>query len=425
MILSVVGFSHKTAPLDIRERLAFREAEFGRVLEAFRPLPDVGESLFLSTCNRTEIYMVTSGDPPVSAVADRLGSLRGGLLPSTFESFLSVQQNADAARHLLRVAAGLESMILGESQILGQVRRAFNAAREVSATGPVLNRLTQLAIASGRRVRRETGLSQHASSVPHAVLVFCKGVLGSVRGRRVIIAGAGEMAGLVAKVFTAAGARVTAIANRTLESARLLADRFGAEAIPLQMVGEAVATADVLVATVGAAQPVLRPEDFRIVGDRRVSLLVIDIGIPRGVDPAVAALPGVRLYDLDQMAPRDAGTPIPPEEIAHAEEIVEATLQTFTRWLASRAAVPLIAALRSHTRRIVDEELIRARSRLQGLDDAQRQAVRTVVEASMRKLLHAPFVRLRESAQEDDWRMLALVRELFDLNGEAPDGEHK
>src|SRR5713226_4498212 len=422
MMLSVVGLSHKTAPLEVREQVVLASPEYPFVLARLRALPEVPESLLLSTCNRTEVYLVTPDEPPVADVTDLLGAMRD--VPATvFAPCLVVHRNVDAARHIIRVAAGLESMVVGEQQILGQVRQAFDAARAAGATGPVLNRLLQLAIAGGRRVRRQTGLSRRASSVPHAARDLSQRLLGSLRGRPVVIVGAGEVAGIAAKLFAASGARITAVANRTVSAARLIASRYGAESLALDDVGDAAASADVLVVSVGADQPVLGPQAFDRMGARSTPLLVIDLGVPRGVDPHVAAVPGITLHDLDELSHRGMLFLPAAADVAEAERITEWTLTLFMRWLASRAAVPLITALHARAAHIIEEELGRARSRLRDLDDGERQVVREVVESAMRKLLHSPFVRLRESAQADDPRVLALARELFDL-GDELDGVH-
>ncbi len=416
-MLAVVGLNHKTAPLEVREQVAFDASAYGPLLAHLQALFGVHESVLLSTCNRTEVLLVTVSEPPVEDITHLLSTVRD-VAPESFSSYLVIHRDVDAARHTLRVAAGLESMVVGEHQILGQVRQAFDAARAAGATGPVLNRLLQLAIAGGRRVRRQTGLSHRASSIPHAALSLSRRLLGSLHGRAVVVVGAGEVAGLAAKVFAASGARITAVANRTVSAARLIASRYGAESLALDALAEAAASADVLVMSVGADQPVLGPQAFNGMGARTTPLLVIDLGVPRGVDPRVATVPGITLHDLDELSPRGMLSLPAAEDVAEAERITEWTLTLFMRWLASRAAVPLITALHARAAQIIEEELGRARSRLRNLDEGERQVVREVVESAMRKLLHSPFVRLRESAQADDPRVLALARELFDLDDE-------
>ncbi len=422
-MLSVVGLNHKTAPLEVREQVAFDASAYGPLLAHLQALSGVHESVLLSTCNRTAVLLVTVSEPPVVDVTHLLGTVHH-VAPERFSSYLVVHRNVDAARHTLRVAAGLESMVVGEQQILGQVRQAFDAARAAGATGPILNRLLHLAIAGGRRVRQETGLSRRASSVPHAALAVSRRLFGSLRGRAIVIVGAGEVAGLVAKVFAASGARITAVANRTVSAAALLASRYGAESLALDAVGKAASSADVLVVSVGADPPVLGPQAFHGMGARATPLLVIDLGVPRGADPHVAEVPGITLHDLDGLSPRSMLALPAAEDVAEAERITEGMVTLFMQWLASRAAVPLITALHARAAHIIEEELGRARSRLRDLDDGERQVVREVVESAMRKLLHSPFVRLRESAQGDDPRVLALARELFDL-GDELDGAQR
>ncbi len=416
-----MGLNHKTAPLEVREQVAVDPSAYGPLLAHLQALPGVHESVLLSTCNRTEVLLVTASEPPVENITHLLSTARH-VAPESFSPYLVVHPDVEAARHTLRVAAGLESMVVGEQQILGQVRQAFEAARAMGTTGPILNRLLQLAIAGGRRVRRQSGLSPRASSIPHAARDLSLRLLGSLQGRAVVIVGAGEVAGLAAKVFAASGARITAVANRTVSAARFIASRYGAESLALDDVGQAAASADVLVVSVGTDQPVLGPKAFYGMGARSTPLLVIDLGVPRGVDPHVAAVPGITLHDLDELS---HGMLLPPaaEHVAEAERITEWTLTLFMRWLASRAAVPLITALHARAAHIIEQELGRARSRLRDLDAGERQVVREVVESAMRKLLHSPFVRLRESAQADDPRVLALARELFDL-GDELDGVH-
>lgn len=420
MTLSTIGLSHKTASVEVRERLAFGESEIPSALDRLRQIPGVEECILLSTCNRTELYLVTRGDTPLHDAVGFLSASRS-IPADAFASALYAYRDQAAARHALRVTAGLDSMIVGEQQILGQVRRAFDIARLADATGPALNRLIQLALATGRRVRRETGLIRSAPSVPRAALAQSRKILGSVSGRRVIIVGAGEVAGLVVKAFGAAEARIVGVANRTVEGARLLARRVGAESFSLDELGAVAAGVDILVVCIGASEPIILRQMLEVAA-RNEPFLVIDLGIPRGVDADVASLPGVRLIDLDGLSGVEPGPPITSESLMQAETIVADTLAGFERWMASRDAVPLIAALRSRAERIVEGEFARARSRFRGLDGGEQEAARAVAEAVVRKLLHAPIVRLRESAARRDTESLRLARELFGLDVEPPDG---
>ncbi len=411
--LSTVGLSFKTAPVEIRERFAFGPAEILPVVTALQTIPGIQECLVLSTCNRTEVSLVSSADPPVAEVLHLLSASRTGRAATDMPP-VYVHQHTAAARHTLRVTAGLDSMVLGEEQILGQVRHAFDVARAARTTGPILNRLMQLAISTGRRVRRETGLARGAPSVPRAARALCQQVWGSLRGRRVVVVGAGDMAALVIKEFAAATMKVVAVANRTLETAQSLAARVDAEAVSLDALPAVIAAADLVVVCAAAPEPILFGDMFGQPGLRREPLLVLDLGIPRCVDASVASRSDVVLYDLDSL-PAGTVSPISADDLVQADRIVEDALAAFERWLASRTATPLLRALTNRMETIVDRELARSRARLQVLDEDQREAVRGVIEAAMQKLLHRPIVRLREAAEHRDVAFLEWAAELFDL----------
>lgn len=418
----MVGLSHKTAPLAVRERLACDDAGVRRVLLAMRSTPKVEECLVLSTCNRTEVYAVPASTVEVDQVAAVLAGVRG-VSPNEVVPVLAGQHGANAARHALRVAAGLESLAVGEPQVLGQVRRALETAREVQTAGPVLHRLIQTAIATGRKIRHATGLTGRASSVPHAALRLCGTLRGPLRDRRVTVVGAGEIAALAVKVFAAAGAHIVAVANRTVETAALLAARVGAEAIALEAMGRAAASSDIVIVSLGAEAPVLDVEAFADTLPRPTPLLILDLSVPRRVAPGVG-VPGVELHDLDSLeAHADAGPS--DDDLRHAEQLIDEALRRFLRWQASRTATPVIAALRARAEQIVDDELSRVPAGLRGLDPAQQDAVRAVVHTIVRRLLHVPIVRLRESAAGDRPQVLSAAAELFDLSAEIPktDGE--
>jgi glutamyl-tRNA reductase len=408
---SVIGLSYRTTPFEVRERLVFSKSELGPALEALRGLEGIEECLLLSTCNRTEVYLVTEGEPPVSAVLGMLGG-HGGVPPATLEPATYVHRE-QAVQHLFRVAAGLDSMIVGEAEILGQIRRAFETARETRVTGPFLNHTFQAALACGRRVRRDARVTRAAASVPRAALGLSQQILGSVGGRRVVVVGAGKIATLAARVFGGAGATIAAVANRTLESAHALAARTGAEVIPLRAVGTAALSADIVLACAGASTPMVTREMLASAGVRRRPLLIIDLAIPRGVAPAAASLPGVVLRTLDDL--EGLGVGISPADLALAEELIDQAVERLNQRLAARAAAPLIRALRERADAIAARELGRAGGRLRGLDEKQREAVRVVISSAVHKVLHKPTVRLRELAVRKDARVLEVARELFDL----------
>ncbi len=413
MRLFLTGVNHKTASLVARERVAFLPAEIGPALSVLGALPDTREAALLSTCNRTEAYVWSDAALTGEQLAGALA--RAKHIPDVeIFPWLFYRAGTDAARHVLRVAAGLESMVVGEAQVLGQVVRALEAAQAAGTAGPVLNRLLQVAVATGRRVRRETGLSTRAPSVPGVALEVCRNALGTVRGRSVVVVGAGEMGALVVKVFSAAGAAITAVANRSMDSARALARRSGARAISLDDLAGVISSADVAVVTVGAAAPVLPAQTCAAGGPRTRQLHVIDLGTPHGVDPAVAELPWVQLHTLDALASAAAAGVIPADALRDAERIVEDAVAAFSRWLDARAAAPVIAALQAHGKRIADEEV--ARARLRDLDPRQRDAVRAAMRAAIARLLHTPIMKLKSTAAGTGDQVVSLAADLFGLD---------
>jgi glutamyl-tRNA reductase len=418
-MLSVTGISHWTAPVDVRERVVIGEPDLPAALARLRHLDGVRESLLLSTCNRTEVYTLTEGDAQPRAILEGLCDLRS-LPAASVEAFVYVHRGAAAVRHALRVAVGLDSMVVGEEQILGQVRRAFDAARAAGNTGPVLNRLSQTSIATSRRVRRETAIGRQSPSVPRAAAAVSQRLMGSLEGRHVVIVGAGRMAGLAIEAFSGSGARVVAVANRTVQAAVDLGARVGAPGVGLASMGAASATADIVVICTGASRPVVSTDMLEPIPGRASQLLVIDLGVPRGTDPGVRDLPGVRLLDLDDLAAEGMPVRIPDGDLARANQVVDAALARFETWLRARAAAPVIAALQTRAATIVNAEMARARGRLHGLGAQQQDAVRAVVDAAVRKLLHDPMVHLREAAARQDTHTIQAATEIFGLrNGDS------
>ncbi len=412
--LVAVGLNHRTAPLELRERVTFSDAEIPCALEGVLALPGVEEAFLLSTCNRTELYVATTKPSAADGVTEFLCAARG-VERSALEPALYFHGGSFAARQALRVASGLDSMIVGEPQILGQVRRALDIARSAGATGPMLNRLMQSAIVTGRRVRQETGLAKGAPSVPRAALSLARDALGSVAGRPMMIVGAGKIASLVAEVFTAAGARVIAVANRTPERARPIASRVHARASALDAITSASGEVDLVVVCTASQRPVVTAGMLAPAAGRERPLLVIDLGVPRGVAPEVASLEGVTLRVLDHLAAKGTPVRLPPEQLGLAERIVDESLSRFEDWLAARAAAPLIAQLCARADAIVQAETDRMRGRLQDVGETQRDAMSAAVHAAVRKLLHTPIVRMRDAAARSDLGALDAARELFGL----------
>lgn len=395
MSVVVAGVNHRGAPLEKRERLAYDPTEGAALLAALRAA-GVGEAVLLSTCNRTELYAWAPGHDPLP-MAWREFSLRLG------EDAAAVgyaYRDRAAAQHLFRVAAGLDSMVVGEAQIQGQVREAWERARPF--TGAVLNRLFQSAQLAAGRVREETRIGRGAASVSSAAVQLAKQIFGSLRGRRAMVLGAGETAELALDCFAAEGVRAALVANRTVARAEALAARYGARAMPFdEAFWTAIDEVDVLLCSTAAPTPVVTRERMaRALAARDDRpLCVLDVALPRDVEPAVRALDSVYLYDLDDLqavvqqniARRSADLP-------QAEALIAGEVERFWEWLAGLAAVPTLRDLRAEAERIRAGEVAQALRRLPGLSEAERAAVEHLSRALTNKLLHAPTTRLRGAA---------------------------
>jgi glutamyl-tRNA reductase len=405
--LALVGISHHRAPVELRERVAVDPR--GAEALARRLADDVGEGVCLSTCNRTELYVVGPG-AQASAEAALVGL--GG---EEIGGALYRLRDEAAALHLFRVAAGLDSMVPGEGEILGQVRGAF----ERGAAGPVLDRLFRQALHAGRKARTQTAIGESPASVSSAAAALAEQVFGDLRGCRILLVGAGKVGEAAARNLVARGAELAFVANRTLDRADRLAARLGGVAIPLERAVEELASADVVISSTGAAEVVLGRDE--VAGAHRARkgrpLFIIDLAVPRDVDPAVAELDGCYLYDIDDLEAVVAETLAGRrKEAERAERIVAEEAERFREWQASLEVVPAIASLRARAEEIRRGELRRAEARLGRLTEAERTVVEAVTAQIVNKLLHLPTVRMKQAAAAADGVLYAeTVRHLFGL----------
>jgi glutamyl-tRNA reductase len=395
MTLQLVGLSHQVAPVELRERVAL---EPGAAAELARSL---GDAVCLSTCNRTEVYSTGVAD---TDVVDALESLAGHGLGGV----LYRRIDDEAALHLFRVAAGLDSLVPGEGEILGQVRAAFEAVEP----GPLLDHVFRQALAVGKRVRAETAIGESPASVSSAAAALAAQVFGELRGRDVLLIGAGRIGELAAANLSSRGARIAYVANRSVENARELAQRFGAEPVALSEVGSRLGGVDVVVSSTSAPEVVLGPAD--VPGRRRRPLFFIDIAVPRDIDGGIGDLDGCFLYDIDDLeavvAETLAGRRTEAEQAEHmvAEEVVR-----FRSWRASLDVVPAIASLRARAEQIRSAELAKVDGRV---SDDERRTLESVTAQILNKLLHLPTVRMKEAAVSSDGAAYAdAVRHLFGL----------
>lgn len=416
MALTVIGINHRGATLDVRERIAYRPAEISEALDALRQEAGLREAVILSTCNRTELYVVEDERDSVPAAWAAL-SERLGAEASTYGY---VRRDREAAAHLFRVASGLDSMVLGEAQIHGQVRDAWELCRAHS--GPVLNRLFQTSLSVAGRVRNETAVSRGAASVSSAAVQLAKQIFGSLAGKRAMVLGAGEMAELALECLGDQGVRTAIVANRTFERAAELAARHGAVAVHYDECWSALGDVDVLVCSTSAPHAVVFAEHVAPAlvrrGDR--PLCILDIALPRDVDPSVGELSNVFLYNLDDLqAVVSANLERRRSELPTAEELIGSEVGKYWDWVAGLAAVPVLTEMRSQMELLRQRELAGAMRRLQHLSESDRAAVEELSRTLMNKFLHEPSVRLRAAAANGrGLGVVDAVRYLFGLEAD-------
>ena len=432
--LLALGISHKTAPVALRERLAFTEAQAVDFARRLTDGPLLSEAVVISTCNRTEIYLVV-GDP-VRAETEVLGQLaqRAGIRPTELAQQIYSPRNCDAARQLYRVTAGLESMIVGEAEIQGQVKRAYESALAAGVTGPLLNRLFAAALTTGKRVRSETGIASSRVSVPSVAVDLAQDVLGDLAERHVVILGAGETSELTAQALAHQGAGTMFVANRHADRALSLAQRFGGSVVGLDGLPDQLLRADIVVSSTSSPHPIVGAEEVELVMTQRRAhsggsgreLLLIDIAVPRDIEAACGDIEGVTLYDIDDLqavVARNLGARA--EIVPQAEEIVGEEIQRFARWLGQAETLPTVAALREHAGALVEQILAENEGRWESASERDLMRVEAVARAVVSRLLHEPTIRLRSLSSERGHASLQLVRELFGLDtqaGEAPHG---
>jgi glutamyl-tRNA reductase len=398
MALIAVGASFRTAPVEVREKFAYAESEVVDVLSRVRAA-GAREAALLSTCNRTEFYLVETDTDSVPAIWRELSARLG----DDAQRFGYVRRDREAAAHLFRVAAGLDSLVVGEPQILGQVKSAFATATEVKTTGAVTNRLFTTAFSVGKRVRTETHLGEGAVSVSYAAIALAKKIFRDLKGLNVLILGAGEMAKLTAVHLQAQQVKQLTIASRTLSTAEQLAAHIGGQAVPWASLGDALAQADIVVTATGSTEPVLtRARVEEAMRPRRArQLFIIDIAVPRDVEPGVGQLDQVFLYDIDDLkAIVKENMSRRATEIERAETIVRQEVDKFTAWLQSREVLPTVIALRQRFDAIRQAELKRLEGKLAPLSPEARERVDEITHLIVEKLLLTPTEQLKSTRDE-------------------------
>ncbi|MEV6923533.1 glutamyl-tRNA reductase [Dactylosporangium sp. NPDC051485] len=415
--LLVVGLSHRTAGVPLLEKLALGPGETPAVLAELVSLPYVDEAVVLSTCNRVEIYAAVTAFH--GGLADIGGVLaeRAGLAVSELAPELYVHYEVDAVRHAFRVAAGLDSMVVGEAQILGQLRDAYAVAGEQSTAGRLLHELMQQALRVGKRVHAETEIDRAGQSVVSAALAYGQGATAPVGGRPALVIGAGAMGALSLATLRRAGAAPLFVTNRSHARAERLAELHGAEAVPFAELPSLLERVDVVVSATASPEPVL---DAPLLAGAGRDLLVLDLAVPRDVAPGVGDVPGVTLVDIEVLS-ESLSTTAEVEERA-GEEIVAAEVEAFLTWLRGADVAPTVAALRARADEVVEAELRRLAQRCPELSDEARGEVAHSVHRIVQRLLHQPTVRVRQLAAAPGGEAYAqALRELFDLQIPTPE----
>jgi glutamyl-tRNA reductase len=415
----VIGLNHRSVPLDLLERLTIDDSRLPKALHDVVSREHISEAVVLSTCNRTEVYAVAEKFHPAYAdLRDFLSEL-AFLPPEAFADHLYVHDGADAAAHLFAVASGIDSAVVGEAEILGQVRHAWERAQDEGAAGSSLNLLFRHALEIGKRARTDTGIGRHVASVSTAAVAMAAAQLGDLDGRSILVLGAGEMGDGMVRALAAKGVSDIRIANRTRERAEEVADRIGGRAIRLADLDASLAEIDLLLTGTGATSILLEHADIaRVMGVRAGRpLLVVDVAVPRDVDPAAADLPGVTLLDMDDLRSfAEAGQAERRREIEAVRSLVGIELERYVAQSSAREVAPLVTSLHDRAEAVRQAELERFRARLGDLDDRQVDAVEALTRGIVAKLLHDPTVTLKEAAGTPKGERLSrALRDLFSL----------
>ena len=419
MSVVVVGLNHRTVPLELLERMNVSPARLPKVLGDLAGREHISEVVVLSTCHRTEVYAVAERyHGAVQDIRNAFSEL-AFIPPEDFSDHLYTYFDEGAINHLFSVAAGLDSVVLGESEILGQVRQAWQSAHEEGAAGSRLGDLFRHAVVAGKRARTETAIARGSTSLAHAAVDMAARRVGTLSGKNILLLGAGDVGeSMAVAVAGIAGAQVF-VANRTWDRAVALASRVGGRAVQLDGLGAALTETDVLLTSTGAPSAIVDHSDLAPVVERRGGrpLLIVDVAMPRDIDPTVTDLPGVELLDLDDVrAFVEAGLAERRREVSKVRVIIDEERERFIDNSTAREVAPTISALRERVEALRTAELDRHRRKLAGLDPAQREAVEAVTRGVLAKLLHDPTVRLKDAAGTPRGERLSdALRELFDL----------
>ena len=418
----IIGVNHKTAPVEVREKLAFPE-DCGVPLMALMDIDGCDECCFLSTCNRVEVIFSGKNSQQASLAVRRFLFSSTGLSDEDAQKYSYLYQGQDAIDHLFKVAASLDSMVVGEPQILGQLKQAYRDAAEHKTTGVILNRLLHKSFSSAKRIRTETNIGGSAVSISFAAVQLAKKILGKLEDKSVLLVGAGEMAELSAEHLVSQGIGRVVVANRTLERATKLAQRFNGTAVGLNELLDKLADVDILISSTGATDLILRKDEVKSIMRQRHNrpLFLIDIAVPRDLDPELNDLDNVYLYDIDDLKNVvDVNKAEREKEAGRAEGIIGEEVIKFGQWLESMEVAPTITALRQKANGIRDAELAKTLGNFKNITPKERKSVEMMANAIVNKLLHSPmnFIKGNGACEHKDVN-LDLLRQLFGLDRDS------
>lgn len=418
MNILVLGLNHKTAEVEVRERLAFNENKLEEGLLKLHQLQGVREVVILSTCNRVEIYTeVENPEKTADAIMSFLAKFHD-IEKTVMERSLYTYMDTTAVRHVFRVASSLDSMVVGEPQILGQIKDAFDFALRKKTTGMLLNRLMKKAISVAKRVRTETKISENAVSISFAAVELARKIFTDLSDMSFMLLGAGEMAELAAKHIMSFGIREIIVVNRTYDRGCELASEFKGRAARFEDLLKEVANTDIIICSTGAPSYVLRKEEMqKVMKERRQKpVFIIDISVPRNIDPEINSMDNVYLYDVDDLqGVVAANIQERNKEAEKAERIIEEELDAFQRWVSSIDAIPAIVALRERAEAIKKDEVERLLNRFPDLEEKEQKAIEHMASAIINKLIHPPTAALKEDVEDKDM-LIAVIKKLYGLN---------
>ncbi|MDD4334244.1 MAG: glutamyl-tRNA reductase [Desulfotomaculaceae bacterium] len=420
MLITVVGLNHRTAPVEVREKLSFPAHTLKGALRRLKSYPVIEGCVILSTCNRTEIYAAAiEMDEGINAIWDFM-SRWSGVNISEIKNFTYCHTLYDMIRHTFRVASGLDSMLLGETQILGQLRTAYIDAVEYEATNRVINTLFQLALTVGKRVRTETGIDRNAVSISYAAVELAKQYLGDLNKHRVLVIGAGKMSELTARHLVDNGIPGVIVSNRSFDRAAALAARFNGRAVNFSELYKYMENTDIVISCTAASHTVVKTEEMRRVMEKRngKKIFMVDIAVPRDIEPEVGKLKGVTLYDIDDLKTVVDHNLTERRNAANkAESIIEEELEKFMKWHSTQFVIPTIATLKNWGEEIKRKELQRALNRLGELSEHDRKVVSSLANSIVNQMLHVPITQLKKYALTVEGHLYTeIMQNLFDLD---------